>query len=99
RLRLSQETTDKQIEDLKKIQEEEKRTKELREELGNELFELGSTLLSGRFEREKNNLQEQNDLIDINKQKEIERVNESIASEQEKANKVAMIEARANAQQ
>lgn len=99
KLRLSQETTDKQISDLQKVAEEEKRLKELKQQLGEEMFELGSTLINGRFEREKNNLQEQNDLIDINKEKEIERVNQSIVSEQEKANKVAMIEARANAQQ
>jgi hypothetical protein len=109
RLKLSQETTDQLIADGKKVADEDKKRvderkaneeklKDLKEELGWEIFEIGVTLVNARFEHEKNRLQEEADLIDVNKAKEIERINQSVASEEDKANRIKIVEARAQAQ-
>lgn len=66
--------------------------------LGEELKGLGFDLLSGSIEKEKNGIQEQIDLLEARKQKEIEGINQSLASQQDKAAQIAIIEARANAQ-
>jgi hypothetical protein len=52
------------------------------------------SLVDNGYERQKNALQDQIDLIDSKKQKEIDGVNASVASEQDKAAKIAIINQR-----
>jgi hypothetical protein len=64
----------------------------------NETAKLVTGLLSAGVDRQKNAVQEQIDEIDRKKEKEIEAVEQTTASEQEKADKIAIINARAEAQ-
>lgn len=89
---------DAKIAEEERALEEEKQIQEARKELVGELAGLAITLIDARFEREKNRLQEQSEQVDANAQKEIERINESAASEEEKANRIKIVEARAQAQ-
>lgn len=61
-------------------------------------FQLFQDIVAGQFEREKNAIQENKDEIEKKKEREIEAVNASTVSEEEKANKIAIINARAAAQ-
>ncbi|HYK57142.1 MAG TPA: hypothetical protein VEV15_11790, partial [Flavisolibacter sp.] len=56
------------------------------------------SLIDNGYERQKNALQDQIDLVDTKKQKEIDAVNATTASEQDKAAKIAIINARAEDQ-
>lgn len=98
KLRLSQETTDKQIEDANRLLEEERKIADAKRQLGEELFILGETLVFAQFEREAQALDAQSEAIDRNREKQLERVEESVASEEDKAIKVAQIEQRAEQQ-
>lgn len=83
----------------KKLHEDEvKLRKQLEEQLVNELTSLTFTLFTSNIEREKNALQEQIDLLEERKQKEIEVANQTITNTEERAAAIAIIEARANAQ-
>lgn len=64
-------------------------------EFANTITGAIQSLVDNGYERQKNALQDQIDLIDAKKQKETDAVNSSIASEQEKAAKIAIINARA----
>lgn len=63
-----------------------------------QVFDLIGGMLNASIVSDKNRLQEESDLIDKRKAKEIESVNSSVATQQDKANKIAIIEARANVQ-
>jgi hypothetical protein len=74
-------------------------------ELRSAYFELGQTLkdtvftaLTRGFEQAKNDIQDQMDLLDERKAKEIEAVNATTASNEDKANRIKIIEATAQAQ-
>lgn len=74
-------------------------------ELRNAYFELGQTLkdtvfavLTRGFEQAKNDLQDQIDLLDERKAREIEAVNSTTASNEDKANRIKIIEATTQAQ-
>lgn len=69
-------------------------TKQLLEELKGLLFDL----FTSDIDRQRNAIAEQIDLLEERKQKEIETANQSIASTQERAAAIAIIEARAAAQ-
>lgn len=55
-------------------------------------------LFTASIERQKNGIQDQIDLLDKKKEKDIEVANQTINNEQQKANAIAIIEARADAQ-
>jgi tape measure domain-containing protein len=79
----------------KKFEEEyANRVKDLRQELGNAV----SAIVDGIFERQKNRLQDEIDLISQRQEAEIAAVQASSASEEEKAQKIAVINAQADAQ-
>jgi hypothetical protein len=65
---------------------------------GDKVFDIVGNLIAANADKQKNAIQQQIDDLDIKKQKEIDAVNASIATEQEKANKIALINARADAQ-
>ena len=83
----------------KKAAEDEKKTMEnLWKDLAEKSFELGKTLLSGKFTDEQNRLQEQIDKNNELKSVETERINKSTLSEQQKADQIAILNAKTAAQ-
>lgn len=79
----------------KKIEEDKKK---LIADLQKESVEAVYSILTARYENEKNAVQDQIDQLDKKTQKEIEAVNRSTDSEQNKADKIAVINSRAAAQ-
>lgn len=82
---------DKAIENADKI-------KEAYKNLASELEGLFFDMFTNGIEREKNAIQEKLDLLESTKQKDIEVANQSILSSEDRANAIAVIEARAAAQ-
>lgn len=72
--------------------------KKLEEDLVKELIDLSAVFFNANLERQKNAIQDQIDLLEKQKQKDIEVANQTIASAQDKAAAIAVIEARAAAQ-
>lgn len=97
-----EERTKKQKEEAdKRLKGEEdlaKRRFELEQQLSTELQNLAFTVLTANIERQKNAIQEQIDLLNERKQKEIEVANQTIANAQDRAAAITTIEARAAAQ-
>jgi len=77
----------------------EKEKAQLREELVNESIGLAFDLITAQYEREKNLIQEQIDLLEKKKQKDIEVANATITNAQDRAAAITTIEARAAAEQ
>lgn len=96
-LSLDQKKTDKQIENSKKVLEMEKKTAEAKKQLVSELKGLTLSLIEGTFTKQKNEVQDQLDNIEKQKAAEIDRISSSTLSEQEKADKIKIIEAKAQA--
>ena len=71
--------------------------KQAYKDLANELKNTFISVVNGIFERQKNEIQDQIDLIEKRKQAEIAAINATTASEQEKADKIKIIEATAAA--
>lgn len=76
----------------------EKEKNEKLKDLANEVKETVFAFLTAGIDKQKNKVQEQIDQIDVKKAKEIEAVNQSVLNEQDKAAKIAIIEARAAAE-
>lgn len=97
KIKFSKEATDAQIKDLEKVAEAESKLKELQKELASELFELGVSFGNAQFEREQQKIDKQ--IEDSEKQADFERqrVEESLLSEEEKAIRLAQIDATAQA--
>lgn len=72
--------------------------KELYKDLANEVGETFKSIITGAFERQKNAIQEQIDLVELRKAKDIEAAQVAIGTEEEKAARVALINARAQTQ-
>lgn len=81
-----EEKTQKRLELFQKIQDAAKST-----------FEIIGGFINASVEKENNLIQEQIDLLDKQKEKDIEVANQTIANEQEKAAAIIVIEARAEA--
>lgn len=79
---------------LKKLKED---TKEAILNLASELQGLFFDIFTNNIEREKNAIQDQIDLLEAQKQKEIELADQTITNAQDKADAIAVIEARAAA--
>jgi hypothetical protein len=76
------------------VQEKRSLYKTLYSEVANAI----QAIIEGPFEREKNKLQEQSDTIDKQKEKQISEVETTVTNEQEKANRIAVINNKAQAQ-
>lgn len=96
--RLSKETTNAQIEDLEKLAEREAEIKEKRKEFAREVGNLAIALVEANFARQEEALKVEAEQIDIRKERDIEAVDRSLASEEDKANRIAIINARAQGQ-
>lgn len=92
--RLERELSDHTVKYVKERSEEaaEARRNSLAD-LAAEVKNLGFDLIDGAFERQKNAIQDQIDLLDEKTQKEIEAVNQTVASAAEKEQRIAAIEA------
>jgi hypothetical protein len=84
--------------DRDQIEEDLKWMKEQYSVVADEIKGLLSDAILGFFDRQKNKIQEQIDLLDVKNQKDIEAISASTASEEEKAAKIAIINAKAQAQ-
>lgn len=82
-------------EELALREEREKQFKEKIEELVQETAKMLFAFANARYENEKNKIADQIELVKKQKDKEIEAVNASTLSAQEKADRIAVIEARA----
>lgn len=87
---------DKERKDKDKKNAEER--KKLEQQLISELTTLAFTVFTAGIEREKNAIQEQIDLLEQKKQKDIEVANATITNTQDRAAAIQIIEARAAAQ-
>lgn len=105
----SRESRKNLIEDNKQIlkneQEVANERKHLSEDLKNtkvafekEIKDFTVALVAASFDNQKKQYQEESDAIDVRSAAQIENVNNSVATEEEKANKIAIIEAKAAAQ-
>ncbi|OYW20309.1 MAG: hypothetical protein B7Z54_01495 [Sphingobacteriales bacterium 12-47-4] len=83
----------------KEIEDKKRDIKQLTTELSGEIKNALSSVLSSTFEREKNQIQEQIDLINERRQADIEATTASITNQQERAAKIAEINARADAEE
>lgn len=93
--KLSEETTAKIIEDLKRIEEQEKKLKELQGQLANELFNLGVTLIQQRFEKEEQKLAQDQEGVQIRKDDEIAQIEATVLNEEDKQLRLSNAEKRA----
>lgn len=84
--------------DLKATEKLEDEKKKLRERLAQEITALAFTVLTANIENQKNAIQEQIDLLEAAKQKDIEVANQTIGNAQDRAAAITTIEARAAAQ-
>jgi tape measure domain-containing protein len=83
------------------LKQQEKLQEDLRDkkkQLQQEIKDLTISVIDGIFENQKEKVQDEIDLNDKKKEIDIENVNNSVDTEEEKANKIAIIEARAAAQ-
>lgn len=85
----------KYLEDQKDIKQ---KLKDAYKDLANELEGLFFDIFQNNIENEKNAIQDQIDLLESQKQKDIEVANQTIVNEQKKADAISVIEARAAAQ-
>lgn len=98
-IKLSGVKTKVQIDDAKKLAEERKKIQEAEIELGKELFNLGESLGKATFTRRINDIEREKSAITDRTALEISNVQASTLSEQEKADKVALINAKAASDQ
>jgi len=95
---LSEETTQKTLEDLDKIAQREEEIKALREQLANEVANLVTALVQRRFVKQEEELAKQEEQIEIQKQREIDAVNASVLTEEEKQLRILNAEKKAELQ-
>lgn len=86
------------LDDLKKEAEARKNLKDLTKQVVKEAEDFVVTLVDAGFENRKNKIQEEINLVDENSKAEIDAVNRSLLSNTDKAAKVQLIEAQADAQ-
>lgn len=101
-LKIDKTRTDKEKEESEKrikiAEKEAEDKKRLQQQLAQEITTLTFTVASAGIEREKNALQDQIDLLEEKKKKDIEVANQTIANAQDRAAAISTIEARAQAQ-
>lgn len=96
--RLSKDATDAQITDLEKLAEREKELISKRKEIAQEFGNFAIAIVQAQFQESENQLKIEGEQIDIKKARDIEAVERSLATEEDKANKIAIINARAQSQ-
>lgn len=101
--KLSKDTTDAQISDLERLNAEKKKGRDAEKDaalkLGNELITLTKTVVDAQFQNQLNAVQDQKDTLDDQTKAQIDAENRSLDSAATKADKIAVINAKAAAQQ
>jgi hypothetical protein len=98
KLKLSKLVADQEIADAERAANKKKELKEREKQLIDELFNFTKAVGDGAFTNQLNRIQEEKNEIDAKSKSEIDAVNNSIASEQDKAAKISIINARATAE-
>jgi len=98
RLKIDDELTDEKIKNLEKIKEEERRLAELQIQLQQEVFNLVKSFTLGRFDVAKNQIQDQIDKTEEQKRVEIDAINATTLSAQEKAARITNAEKKAQSE-
>jgi hypothetical protein len=92
RLQLQKETTAGILEDEKKLFDQEKKIQDARKELLKEVANLAGTIVTAQFDRQFEALNKSSEAIDLNKEKELDRINSSVIGEEEKALRISSLE-------
>lgn len=87
-MQLDDKVTQKKIDNRQRLKDAEK-------QLANEVVNLISSVVLGGYDKQKNAVQDQIDMVEKQKAAEIDRITASTLSEQEKADKIKIIEAKA----
>lgn len=96
--KISKDLADDQIKDAERVAEEKQKLYEKEKELAGEIANTVTAFFDANIDRKKNEIQAEKDVVDVRKEADIEKVNSSLATEAEKADKLAVINARAQAQ-
>lgn len=99
KIRLSKLGTDAKISDLEREIEKQKQVRDSIIDFSKEAFDFTKGLASSSFERRLQDLDSEGKALDKNTKRQIENVNESVASEEDKANQINLINARQEAKQ
>lgn len=94
----AKENTDYQINQLEKLRDKEAELIAKRKEIAQEFGNFAIAIVQGQFQQSEDTLRKESEAIDIKKAKDLESVERSIASEQDKAAKIAIINAKAQSQ-
>lgn len=89
-MELSELSTNKRLEDIEKL-------RAAQQQLGQEIFDLFTSLVVAGYEKEKNAIQEQIDLNEEKKERDIAIAAQTITDKQKQADEIAIIEAKAAA--
>lgn len=105
KIKLSQDATAKQIEDLDKLKEEEKKLADKRKETAKQALDIASQVSEAafsfdenRFERENQKLEEDLERIDKREERERQSIENSALSEEEKSRRIQALEERNQAE-
>ena len=99
KIRLSKLGTDAKISDLDREIEKQKKVRDSIVDFSKEAFDFLKGLSSSTFESRLQDLDSESKALDKNTKRQIENVNESVASEEDKANQINLINARQEAKQ
>lgn len=99
KIRLSKLGTDARISDLDRELEKQKQVRDSIVDFSKEAFDFLKGLSSSTFESRLQDLDSESKALDKNTKRQIENVNESVASEEDKANQINLINARQEAKQ
>jgi len=94
----AKENTDYQINQLEKLRDKEAELIAKRKEIAQEFGNFAIAIVQGQFQQSEETLRKESESIDIKKAKDLEAVERSIASEQDKAAKIAIINAKSQSQ-
>lgn len=95
KMRYSKDAMNAQISDLETLEEKEREIQEARKKLGQELFDLSTTLVNAGYERDKQRVEAEIENLDKRTEKEKNAVNQLVLTQEEKTIRLAEIEARA----
>lgn len=99
RIRLSKLGTDAKLAELEKIERAHRQTKDALIQLGQEVFDFGKTLGDASFQRRLDQLDAESKASSDKKDQDIENVEDSVASEDQKQQQIAIINKRADNEQ
>lgn len=97
--KLAKSDADYEIAQLKAVAEARQKQNELIKQFATEVSNFVVAAVNAGYENEKNRIQEQQDAITVKKERDIKDVERSLGTEQEKADKIAIINAQAQAKQ